>query len=668
MSSRRKFYMVTNAGTPATGQSPGSYLWVKSDGNPPAPSAPVVAEVGNGIYTFEVPADLDADAVYVIDNDPGGSTGIPAAERYTTFQILLTDHNLGPMVRWAHPRGEPRGIFDAGSAEGHYTCYVYLEGRDGEPLTGVTDGDLETLEWLGLGEMSAQITRSIDPTAVSWGEIGAAFPGMYSFRLDNNNGGAGDLGGARHHYVSIRLTADTGLTHVWSMNGDGSSSSSGGGGDDGDFIGVFALMLQLFSGTNGVYEYTSFAADGNPTSGRLDTYMDATAADDRDAERLIYSTDVSFEYDGMGRLSSQSRTLDETNQAALFAYLSQFAGGGDGGDGGDGGGGIAGTVWLVPRSDVTETFFSEDGVAFSASGIGIDSMRAADHVPSGGGDYGLYVMAGINGVVAQTAAGGDLSSWSVVSGLLGETDTFNDIAVLDDGMGSGYVVAVGDNGLVAWCAVNEVANAASWNSTTVAGNPDFTSIDTDGVEAFIATGSDGPYWANTGDLSSWAQCTMNSAVAPVWAVTHDANLGGGGEWIIISQAGVVEAQSTGTTPTAFGARGTGLPTHCRDVDVAPDGTLCAVGGDTLASWSRASGDDGANWSDTGAPTPGQVARRIKWGETGGDTPLSQFLVVGDASLTARQSLPLSVGDGWTKATLGGGSDLLGVYGPQTFGE
>jgi hypothetical protein len=332
VSSRRKFFPALDSGVPQTGLTPSASVWLKPDGSAPTATAPTISEVGSsGYYTFEVPADLDSDVLLVVDCGAGISD---PTERYVSFNLLLTDYGLGPLVKWAHPRGEPREGIDGGDEEGHYLFYVYLEGREGEPLTGVTAGDLEDVKVFGLEEMSGTIQRTVAPSAISWTEIGADFPGLYSFRLDNDNGGAGPVGGNDHLYASFRRTADTNLTHVWSAHTGGGGGGGNGGGEGGEetfFFGLIGVQL-LLSGVNSKTIYTAFGSDGNPTAGRLDLYTDSEAVEVEDSERLISSVSLSYAYDGMGRLSSQSQTLDSVNQATFFAWLqSLLSSGGDGG-------------------------------------------------------------------------------------------------------------------------------------------------------------------------------------------------------------------------------------------------------------------------------------------------------------------------------------------------
>jgi hypothetical protein len=172
----------------------------------------------------------------------------------------------------------------------------------------------------------------------------------------------------------------------------------------------------------------------------------------------------------------------------------------------------------------------------------------------------------------------------------------------------------------------------------------------------MLTGTAGPMWASTADPSTWtapALATIGAEAVPVVRWNAAAN-GGSGAWLIVSQSGIVERQLATPTPNTFSSLASGLPTYVRSMDCASNGTLVvAVGGNVLASWSRVSNDGGATWADSGAPTPGQVARSVR---AGFDSPLAGagelFAVVGDGGTVASQSMPIATGDGWVKATKG----------------
>lgn len=667
MSSRRKIYMVTNAGVPTPGQAPVAATWLLTGGGVPAPAAPTVVAIGGGAYYFDVPLDLDGDATLIIDNDPGGTTGIPAAERYSHFSIVRADLNLGPLVRWAHPRGEPRALLDESDMEGAYFFYVYLEGRDGEPLTGVGAGDLENVEVTAFREQASAVTVTVAPANISWTEVGAAFPGLYSFSLDNDNGGAGGVGGNEHIYASFRLSSDPSLTHVWSAHTDSGVEGDQGG----DFIVSLVGIQLLLNGVNSRTTYTSFADDGNPTEGRLDFYTDSAAATTEDPDGLVASAALSYEYDGMGRLSSQTQVLDPLNQQALFAWLQSLSGGGE--DEGDGASAYS-PPWLVFEGSggSDQLFTSSDAYATSStSSSGLNDVKGVVEAPSGSGEDGIWVACGLSGLVGYAYRGLEESSWTQVTGggLSGVTEDFNAAAVWDDGAGTGMIVLVGNGGRIAWASIDNPEVGGSWSTTVVAGNPDFTDIDCDGSGRFIATGSDGPYWADVvADPATWAACSMASISGePVYAVRWINELNGGaGGWVVISQSGIVEDAPASATPNSFSlALGAGtLPTHCRSLDVATEeGTIVAVGGSGVSGWAYAgSSSDLTSWTDLQTPTPGQFPNRVRYGADG---DAGRFVVVGNAGTLARQGFPLNTGgDGWTKSTLGV-TDLYALYGPPS---
>jgi hypothetical protein len=93
--------MLTNGGEPTTGLSPEITGWRSLDGTDPTAEDPPIAVptisqlAGLPIYVFEanIPSG-HADVAVVIDADPGGANGMPAAERYQFLVVTPDDGAL----------------------------------------------------------------------------------------------------------------------------------------------------------------------------------------------------------------------------------------------------------------------------------------------------------------------------------------------------------------------------------------------------------------------------------------------------------------------------------------------------------------------------------------------------------------------------------------------
>ena len=83
---------ATSSGSPKTGLSPEFIAWRGVDDTDPPTVAPAIAELTGGLYTFTASVPVgDPDIAFVVDMDPGGAEGVPAAERYQTGTLTADD-------------------------------------------------------------------------------------------------------------------------------------------------------------------------------------------------------------------------------------------------------------------------------------------------------------------------------------------------------------------------------------------------------------------------------------------------------------------------------------------------------------------------------------------------------------------------------------------------
>lgn len=313
MNSRRRFLFFTASGAPVTGLTPTAGSWLTVAGDAPSVSAPSIAEVGGGVYTYEVPADLDEDVVLVVDGGVGA-----ADNRYQMEQIRLADFNLGPRVVWS-PFQQVRQHVN-GEEEGSLFLYVYLEDREGRPITGLNGDSLDSVSARRLQEQSSTsptVPVTVDTNFLA--EVGAEFPGLYSFTLSSS-----DFGGWDVIFLSFVLTADTQTQYIVPVYAG--LADAGGGGPDG-ILGVILMIVFMVTGTNAVFRWTTYDSDGRPLAGFMDLYQDATGAAAQDPLKLIASMNTAYTYDAQGRQVLQHRTLDAENLAAIFTYLHSIGGG-----------------------------------------------------------------------------------------------------------------------------------------------------------------------------------------------------------------------------------------------------------------------------------------------------------------------------------------------------
>lgn len=318
MSNRTKTYLLLNANIPASGQAPVVITWLTTAGGVPTSAAPTISEINTtGIYTYEVPADLVEDVVMIIDSDPGGTTGLSAADRYQFVYLQPSDYGLssGLKVTWAEAHSV-RNISDVEDAL-DVIVFVRLVDRQGNPIQGVVAADVGTIVISMLQEANDLTNNTLDPLTASWGELAGlsgipadAFAGLYYFRIPGAT-----FGGNQHWTVDLHLTADP--DHHYNFIVDDNAGT--GGGDDGQ--GVLLMGMVALTGYNGVYRFTSYTAEGEPLAGQYLIYSDAEGAAAEDPLKLVCAIDLAYAYDGQGRLVTLKKTIDAMNLLLFITFL-----------------------------------------------------------------------------------------------------------------------------------------------------------------------------------------------------------------------------------------------------------------------------------------------------------------------------------------------------------
>ncbi len=187
-------------------------------------------------------------------------------------------------------------------ADGDNFIFVYLQDASGDPVTGVVEGDLATLTAIKFEEQSlvteVPILGAMAAFTGSWAEVGAAFPGLYHFRIDADPW----TGGSGQAYFALTLTADPTHTYMVSVTTSGGSDGGNGDFDPGLFVGLL--------GYNTKYAYTSFDSGGRPLVGTMTVYP--TRADAVAETNALGVVDLQYVYEN-GRLVEVKKLIDTSS-------------------------------------------------------------------------------------------------------------------------------------------------------------------------------------------------------------------------------------------------------------------------------------------------------------------------------------------------------------------
>lgn len=92
-------FSVRNNGTPVTGLHPRFNLWVSLDSGAAIP-APLVTEVGCGIYRFSYDAEASGEAVGQVDATPFGASTLSDGDRYIDVSVTRESSVLLARDSW----------------------------------------------------------------------------------------------------------------------------------------------------------------------------------------------------------------------------------------------------------------------------------------------------------------------------------------------------------------------------------------------------------------------------------------------------------------------------------------------------------------------------------------------------------------------------------------